>query len=186
MNYRPQINELLAEHKSFSNSIELERKALMELEDKHTNAEKAQQIIQHVSQAIQQEAHNKISDVVSRCLGSIFDEPYNFKINFERKRGRTEADLVFERNGLEIDPLTASGGGVIDIASFALRLACLVLTRPSARRLLVLDEPFRFVSSEYRARVRNLLETLSEEMSIQFIMVTHIDALRCGKIVEIK
>jgi len=186
MTYRSQINELLLEHRVTSDAVKFEKKNLFDVEDKQTYAEEAQNILQHISQAIQQEAHDRISDVVSRCLEAIFDEPYTFKIKFERKRGKTEANLIFERNELEIDPLTASGGGVIDVAAFALRLACLILTRPNARRLLVLDEPFRFLSSEYRSRVKNLLETLSEEMNIQFIQVTHINALRCGKVIEIE
>ncbi len=186
MNYRNKINDLLLKHRLAIDTVKIEKKNLFESEDQLTYAEEAQNILQHISQAIQQEAHNRISDVVSRCLEAIFDEPYTFMIKFERKRGKTEARLIFERNGLEIDPLTASGGGVIDVAAFALRLACLILTRPHARRLLILDEPFRFVSSEYRSRVKSLLETLAEEMNIQFVQVTHINALRCGKVIEIE
>lgn len=185
MNYRSQINELLVEHRIASDSVETEEEALAEVQDLIVHAEEAQNILQHVSQIIQQAAHNKISDVVSRCLESIFDEPYKFKIKFERKRGRTEAKLFFERNGLEVDPLTASGGGVVDIASFALRLACLVLTRPPLRKLLVLDEPFKCISEEYRPRIKKLLEILSEEMKIQIIMVTHQNELATGKMIKL-
>jgi len=145
----------------------------------------ARRIIQAVAQSIQQSVHGKIASVVSRCLSSVFDEPYEFKINFVQKRGRTEAELVFIRNGIEVDPMTASGGGVIDVASFALRLACLMLTRPAPRKVIVLDEPFKFLSEEYRGRVREMLLELSESMEIQFIMVTHLRELSCGKSVRI-
>lgn len=186
MNYRSQINDILIEHRIASDSIEIERRSLIEVNNQLTNSEDAQKVIQIVASSVQELAHNKIADVVSRCLEAIFDEPYKFKIKFERKRGKTEAKLLFERNGLEVDPLTASGGGVIDVASFALRLASLILTRPPLRRLMVNDEPFRFISAEYRSRVKTLLETLSEEMKIQFVQVTHIDALKCGKVIEVK
>lgn len=186
MNYRSQINELLIEHRLATDSIEVENQELVKIEIQQIHAEEAQTIIQHVSQTVQQLAHSKIADVVTRCLESIFDEPYKFKIKFERKRGKTEAKLLFERNDLEVDPLTASGGGVIDIASFALRLACLMLTRPPLRKVMVMDEPMKHISSEYRSRIKQLLETLSKEMKIQFIMITHIDALKCGKVIEIK
>jgi len=49
----------------------------------------------------------------------------------------------------------------------------------------VMDEPFRFVSEEFRDRVKALLETLSEEMKTQFVMVTHINELKMGKVIEI-
>ena len=185
MNYRSQIDNLLIEHRIASDAVESEEEALSEVEDLIVHAEEAQSILQHVSQVIQQAAHSKISDVVSRCLESIFDEPYKFKIKFERKRGRTEAKLLFERNGLEVDPLTASGGGVIDIASFALRLACLVLTRPPLRRLLVLDEHFKHISVEYRPKIKKLLEVLSKEMKIQIIMVTHQNELATGNVIRL-
>lgn len=145
----------------------------------------AQAIAQEVAQQVQEEAHRKIADVVSRSLEAVFDEPYTFKIKFEQKRGRTEASLVFVRGDLEVDPMTASGGGVVDLAAFALRLSCLLLAKPPLRRLLVLDEPFRFISAEFRPRVRALLLKLAEEMGVQVVMVTHQEEMRCGKILEL-
>lgn len=145
----------------------------------------AQVFTQQIAQEIQQKAHARIAAVVSQCLEAVFDEPYTFKINFEQKRGRTEATLVFERDGMEVDPLTASGGGVVDVAAFALRLSCLMLSRPPVRRMVVLDEPFKFVSEEYRGKVREMLEQLSKELNIQIIMVTHIPELETGTIIRL-
>jgi len=48
------------------------------------------------------------------------------------------------------------------------------------------DEPFKFVSAGYRDGVRAMLQMLAAELGIQFIMVTHIPELRCGKIIEIE
>ncbi len=151
------------------------------------DAEIARELIQEVAQTLQQKAQHQIATVVSNGLQTVFDEPYTFKINFEKKRGRTEAQLIFERDGLELDPLTAAGGGVIDVAAFTLRVACLALSRPVTRPLLVLDEPFKNVSKAkgYLDKIPQLLEKLSEDMEIQIVMVTHIDELKVGKIVEI-
>jgi hypothetical protein len=150
-------------------------------------AVKAQQILQVIAQRVQETAHKQIAAIVTRCLKAVFDDPYTFKIHFERKRGKTEARMVFVRKGMELDPKTGVGGGVLDVAAFALRLACLLLQRPARRRLLILDEPFKFVSErkEYRERVRQLLESLSEEMDVQLVLVTHDSILETGKVVEI-
>ncbi len=113
------------------------------------------------------------------------DEAYEFKILFERKRGRTEATLRFVRNGLEVDPLSASGGGIVDVAAFALRVACLMLHRPRLSKLVVLDEPFKFVSKEYRDNVRSMLEELAKDLGLQILLVTHIDELETGKVIEV-
>ena len=86
---------------------------------------------------------------------------------------------------MEVDPMDGSGGGVVDVAAFALRVSCLMLSQPPLRRLLVLDEPFKFVSEGFRGRVRKMLETLADEMKLQIVMVTHIRELETGKIIEL-
>lgn len=60
-----------------------------------------------------------------------------------------------------------------------------MLSNPPRRKLLVLDEPFRHLSSSYRPRVRAMLEALAEEFSVQIVMVTHAAELACGKVIEI-
>jgi hypothetical protein len=141
--------------------------------------------VQAVAHVVQQETHTAIASVVSRCLQAVFPDPYEFEIQFEQRRGRTEARLVFVRDGEAVSPLDSSGGGVVDVAAFALRLACLMLAQPQRRRLVVLDEPFKFVSADYLPAVRQLLEDLAAELGVQFVMVTHLEELYCGKIVQI-
>lgn len=185
IDYREKLDKLKRDHDLATEEIRRMKVSLIDAENQLEHAKQGQELVQHVAQAVQQKAHEQIAAVVSRCLEAVFDEPYEFRIEFTRKRGRTEAELVFVRDDLSVQkPQDAVGGGVVDVAGFALRLACLVLTRPPLRRMMVLDEAFRFVSVEYLPRVRQLLEGLSEEMGVQFVQVTHIDALRCGKVIE--
>lgn len=165
---------------------EAEEKALAEAEREVELARSAREIIQFVAQAVQQKAHERVSKVVSSCLSSVFNNPYTFKIEFARKRGRTEARLRFSRADLDVDPMEASGGGMIDVAAFALRVACLIMHRPRLRQILILDEPFRFVSEEYQDNVRAMLEKLSVDLGLQIVMVTHNQAYATGKIVRLK
>jgi ABC-type molybdenum transport system ATPase subunit/photorepair protein PhrA len=60
-----------------------------------------------------------------------------------------------------------------------------MLKRPQPRRLLVLDEPFRFVSESYRPRIKAVVENLAEKMGIQILLVTHAPELVAGKVVEL-
>lgn len=179
------LTQLKIKYLTFQEKLKQERQEYIQAENNYDAQVKAQQILTDTAHQIQQEVHSRIASVVSRCLESVFDEPYEFQINFEKKSNKTVAELVFVREGLQVDPISASGGGVVDVASFALRLACLVLRKPALRPILILDEPFRFVSKDYIPKVRDLIETLSEEMKIQIVMVTHIPQLQTGKVVEL-
>ena len=182
---REQMRAVAAKQTATTLVLEQAKTEKLLADQKLVTSTEARRVLQAVAQSIQQTVHGKIAGVVSRCLSLIFDEPYEFRINFVQKRNKTEAELVFVRDGNEIDPMTASGGGVVDVTSFALRLACLMLARPATRRVIVLDEPFKFVSAEYRGRVRDMLLELAEQMGIQFIMVTHVRELECGKVIRI-
>jgi len=185
-NTRIKVDKMLGELKSTQTQLKNERAILIESEDHLAHIEEAQDIVQQVAQLIQQQAHNQIAAVVTRCLVTVFEDDYGFEIHFEKKRGRTEANLILTKDGNEIEnPLNSDSGGVVDIAAFALRLSCLVLAKPRQRRFLAMDEPFKFVSAEYRENVKMLLEGLAEDFDLQIIMVTHVQELVCGKIIRL-
>jgi DNA repair exonuclease SbcCD ATPase subunit len=162
-----------------------EEEALREARGQEEVIRQAQALVQEVAEGVQAQAHAQIAGVVSRCLKTVFGEDaYEFRIVFERKRGRTEARLCLVRGGQEINPTEAAGGGVVDVASFALRLACLVLVRPLKRKLLVLDEPFKHLSREYRPAVAELVLLLARELGVQFLIVSHARDFAVGKVVE--
>ncbi len=186
--YRKKLNTLLTHYQQSKQQVRQEKQHLQEAQEKVEHLLQAQQIVQVVAEEVQRSAHRQIASLVTKCLQAVFgeDDAYQFRITFSRKRGRTEATLLFVRDERECDPLSASGGGVVDIAAFALRLACLVLTRPKRRRLLVLDEPFRMLSRNYTRRVGELLLQLSKELGIQMILVTHNQNFQVGKVIELE
>lgn len=179
------VAELKKEYEDAQHLLKTERRHLKQASQNCEHVATARALVQTLAQSVQQEAHKQIASIVSKCLEAIYDDPYDFRIAFERKRGKTEARLHFVRDGNEVDPMEASGGGVVDVAAFALRLACLILSQPQLRLVEILDEPFKFVSAEYRPRVRALLLTLAQELGVQFVMVTHSQELRIGKVYEL-
>jgi len=134
---------------------------------------KAQAILQQVAQKTQQELQYRISELCSLALYGVFEEPYELVLEFVVRRGKTEADIYFLRDGERVDPLTAAGGGVVDVASFALRMALWTLKQPRSRNVILLDEPFRFVSRELQPKASAMLKELSRRLGVQFIMVSH-------------
>lgn len=157
----------------------LEQGKRTEQQKKHT--EEALEWVTGVIGAMQAATHERIANVVTRCLSFVFGEnAYAFAIRFEDK-GRVRFELT--RGGETFDPDDQVGGGVLDVAAFALRLA--VVTCRHAAKVLVLDEPFRFVSWEYRPQIARLLDIVASEFGTQIIMVTHAQELIAGHVVKI-
>lgn len=180
---RKKLNKYLADYRHAKLNVREEKTNLEKAKNNVLYAEQAQEIVQKVAEAVQKKAHDRIASVVTRCLESVFgDDAYQFEILFEKKRGRTEAKLIFTKDGLVLDdPINESGGGAVDVAAFALRLSCLLLSIPKKRPLLVLDEPLKYLSADYRPTTSELLRELAKEMKFQFILVTHDEELKIGK-----
>ena len=135
--------------------------------------EQAKEIIREVGIKTQEQLQYHISDITSLALESVFPEPYKLEIEFVQRRNKTECDIYFSRNGNLVDPLSASGGGAVDIASFALRIASWSLQRPHTRNTIILDEPMRFVSDGLRNKASAMIKEVSRKLGIQFIIITH-------------
>lgn len=183
--YRNKLDRFLADFRHAKKSVSEERESLEEVRDRLETINQAQSLVQSAAEQIQNTAHQQLASVVTRCLQTIFGDEYSFRIHFEKKRGRTEAGLVFVKDGMEVDPLLASGGGVVDVASLALRLSCLTLMQPRKRKVVILDEPLKAVSPNFHPIIRKMIESLSQDLGYQFIIVTQIPTLRVGKITEI-
>jgi len=115
---------------------------------------------------------------VQLALDAVFPGAYEFCVQFDLKRGSTEARLVFLEHGQEISPLDSAGGGVADIVSFALRLS--VWSLGSSSKIIILDEPFKYLSKDLQDRAGEILRCLSQKLKLQIIMVSH-----CSEMVSI-
>jgi len=171
--YKNQLEQKKGMKKSIQKSISQTESKIKSNQRELRNVESAQAIVQTVGQKTQEQLEYHISDIVSLALSAIFDDPYEFKLDFVIKRGKTEGELWFVRNKEKIHPLTASGGGAVDVASFGLRIALWSLQLPRSRNVIVLDEPFRFLSSELQPKAGEMLKMVSEKLKLQFLIVTH-------------
>ena len=135
--------------------------------------ERAREIIREVGLKTQEQLQYHISDITSLALGAVFSDPYKLVVEFVQRRNKTECDLWFERDGERIDPISASGGGAVDVASFALRIAAWSMQRPRSRQVIILDEPMRFLSVDLRERASAMIKEISDKLGLQFIIITH-------------
>lgn len=182
---RLDLDKKIADRKHTARKLEEERLELTKAQTLVTKTQEAQKHLQQLAQEMQTQAHKQIAKIVSRCLDAVFDGMYQLRIDFVQLRGKTEAKLVYlDREGHEVDPLLTSGG-VLDVSALALRIANLILSNPQPRKLLVLDEPFRGVSERNLPKVCTLIETLSRELKIQFLIVTHSEHLKIGRVIQL-
>ena len=82
-----------------------------------------------------------------------------------------------DSRGLETDVIDARGGGLVNVASFLLRVLLLLSARPVLSRVLILDESFVNISREYRPALTELLRRMVDEGGIQILLITHSDDL---------
>lgn len=139
--------------------------------------QEAKEIIRIVGLLTQEQLQFHISDITSLALESVFPNPYALQVEFIIRRNKTECDLFFVRDKMKIEPSIASGVGAMDVAAFALRIASWSMMSPHTRNTIILDEPFRNLSEGYQESASIMLKEISKKLSIQFIIVTHINTL---------
>lgn len=163
---RDQVKENLVSAKAEAESLEREIGF----------SEEGQRIVQHVARLTQQQLEYRVSAPVSAALAGVFDNPYEFQLRFEVRRGQTEADLVFSRGESEYKDLVYSGGGgAVDVAAWGLQIAGWSMGK--TRNFLLADEPLRFLKSKDKVLERRgalMIKEISHKVGLQILMISHI------------
>jgi DNA repair exonuclease SbcCD ATPase subunit len=148
---------------------------------KHTEAklqilEQTLFIFQEVATMVQDKMVYHISEVSNLALDAIFENPYKLSIYFEIKRNQSECYILFSKGEekKEIDPLNASGGGVVDIVSYSLRVSLWSIKSGSLIPVIMFDEPLKNLSENYQNQAGQILREVCKKLGLQIIMVTHI------------
>ncbi len=135
--------------------------------------EKARELIRLAGVKTQELLSFHIGEIASLALDAVFDDPYKLEVEFIQRRNKTECDLYFTRDGNRVDPMDASGGGAVDVAAFALRVASWSMMHPKLRNTIILDEPMKDLSEDMQDKASLMLKEISKKLGIQFIIVTH-------------
>lgn len=172
-----QLRNKLEQQKGQKQQVELslvavQAEIVQKTESLHKH-EQAKEIIRKVGLDTQSQLQVSISDITSLALEAVFPDPYELKVEFVQRRNKTECDLYFVRDGNRVDPLSASGVGAVDVASFALRIASWSMSIPHSNNMIIMDEPFRFLSENYQEQASIMLKEISNKLGIQFLIVTH-------------
>lgn len=142
--------------------------------------EQARDIINEVLLATQEEVVGLVSSLVSLALAAVYGPGHGFELDFQIARNQSEATPWIVRDGQRFSPREEVGGGVLDVAALALRIALWSLQTPRTAPVFILDEPGKWVSADLQEMFGGLLKELSTEMGIQFILVSHSEQIQAA------
>ena len=137
-------------------------------------------LLQKAAEVSRGNTKEHLENVCTAALKYVFGKDVEFIIDIQECRGRPEAEFYIQyttgKDVIKVKPEDASGGGVIDVLSTALRFAFLELLRePSVKGPIILDEPGKMISEVAANRMASLLQELQQTFNRQTIMVTHSD-----------
>ena len=157
-------------------SLEDLEKGYNSLKEYNENLQKARVLIAEAGKYTQSYLKDYIESMVTTALQAVFEEDYQFVIDFDIKRNKPEAKISLKLRGEETDPKDSCGGGVLDVASFALRVVLWSIENPKSSNVIILDECFKFLHGKME-NASQLLKKLSKDLNIQFIIVSQLDEL---------
>ena len=188
---RKQFDLLSAEKKVITDDLNEAENKLKQFQKQKEYASKAHLILQTTAKKTQQQLEYSISELVTLSQQAVFKDPYALRLIYEMKRNKTEAQLLFERDGNQIKPLEESGYGPVDIANFTLRASLWSIRKHSLDNVLILDEPFKNINDNTRQLHRNaakMLSKISKQLNLQLILTSQIPEINeiADKVFEVK
>lgn len=147
---------------------EIETSGLMTVE-----CDQAISLLEKVGNASRSKIRKQIESLVSSALVTTFNRPdYGFSADFVNRRNQIECDLMAKVGDRLEDPLESGGGGRVDTIATALRFVLISLTQHTGP--IILDEPGKWVSPEFRANFLSFLKEYSNGGNRQIIMTTQV------------
>ena len=151
-----------------------ERAVKQEVSDLKHKAEvlnKSSLVIKHLLDIMVKDEINKMAGLVTYGLNTIFeDQDLSFKPVISKKNDRIYIELRTSNNGIESE-FGTYGGSVAVIESFLLRIICML--KMKLARVILLDETFGSISSEYIQTTSKFVSELSTKLGLDVLLVTH-------------
>lgn len=152
--------------------VEKNSTKLLSMKDRLDKLQKTGILLRTVGTETLKNLEFHISNLVTMALKAVNPKFPKLVMEFNIRRNQTECDIEFEDElGNRSNPIGSSGGGVLDVASFGLRTAFWAIRKN--RPVMLLDEPFKFLSPGLHRKAGEMVKKISDKLGIQFIMVSH-------------
>jgi len=156
------------------------RQQVEEARQETQDTESASQILQLIAKKLAHHSEAQAASLGTLALREGFPgEELTLQIEHKTKRGQPATEIMIkdEKTGVIGDPLESFGGGPAALLGVMFR-AITVVRQKDLRRILLLDEPFSWVSSEYVPMAAKILRKLCEPrekkgLGFDILMITH-------------
>jgi hypothetical protein len=152
------------------------KEAITGLQEKQETYAMIDILAKQAKQATQESVAEELSDIASEALYTVFAQKFEqekedvfFDLRFT-ETGGCEVFFVDEEDN-EFPVLGSRGFGLVDVVCASLRTSFLLFQ--DSRKLVVHDEPMRFVSKAYHKATQELFKLFAEEFGIQYIILTN-------------
>lgn len=172
-----QKQELLSQKNSLTNELN-NQETLLKLK------QEVEEFLKKMSMTLRKDTIERLEYIITTALRHILGEEISFKIETPTDKPEAYFYIVNDYNGtiVQNEPEDSRGGGIIDIVSVALRLAVAELCNIDGP--LILDEPAKHLSAEYKDNFASFLRMMRDEFNRQIIIITHDRTLsECGDII---
>jgi len=140
--------------------------------------EKARWVIGEVARITQARFKAYVEPIITMALNAVYHEDnMKFLMDFSINRNQPECVLMVQEGEHEpYMPKDETGGGVVDILSFALRVVLWSLENPRTRAVFFLDEPMKNVGmgkDVLLTRAGEMMRNISDQLHFQLIIISH-------------
>ncbi len=160
-------------------TLENERRSILRLNTRVTSIKeenielvKAVTLLDRCIEVVSANGIGKIENIVSAGMHKVFQDDTLSLVVDKKETARGYSYRLLIRHGDTLgDPMESFGGGVQNVVAFLLRL--ILIKRFKLAKLLVVDENFNNVSSEYIPNLSALLKFMAEVYGFTIFAVTH-------------
>ena len=97
----------------------------------------AQITLNEFSKISQEKFKEKIESLVTMFIQAVFDRPFTFHLEFQKKRNNIECVPIIKEGEDEFSPKDDMGGSILDLISFAFRIVLWSLESPRSINVFI-------------------------------------------------
>jgi DNA repair exonuclease SbcCD ATPase subunit len=170
-----EISELEGQRTILAKQLTTSEAAIIQFAETIKLDEKSIEVLALVQRATRDKIKESFEQMVTFALQSIYQQDYKFRLDFDTRGNLGEMNFQIKPPDCEdyLDLKDCTAGGSYDIVALALRFILIQVLRPKIEGFIMLDEPTKQLSKEYRENELNFYKYIADKLGRQLIVITH-------------